>query len=44
VSFGLNVRIRKSKGRDILGACGQLAAEYPARKIKGGKIAAQAVL
>jgi 23S rRNA (adenine2503-C2)-methyltransferase len=44
MSFGLNVRIRKSRGRDILGACGQLAAEYPARKIKNEKSAAQAVI
>jgi len=29
IGYGLNVRIRKSRGRDILGACGQLAAEYP---------------
>ncbi len=28
-SYGINVRIRKSRGRDILGACGQLAAKYP---------------
>jgi len=26
---GINVRIRKNRGRDILGACGQLAASYP---------------
>lgn len=44
MSFGINVRIRKSRGRDILGACGQLAAEYPARKINGMKRAAQAVI
>jgi 23S rRNA (adenine2503-C2)-methyltransferase len=44
VSFGINVRIRKSRGRDILGACGQLAAEYPARKKKSAKSAAQAVI
>jgi 23S rRNA (adenine2503-C2)-methyltransferase len=31
-SYGLNVRIRKSRGRDILGACGQLAASYPLGK------------
>jgi len=31
-SYGLNVRIRKSRGRDILGACGQLAASYPLEK------------
>lgn len=29
ISYGINVRIRKNRGRDILGACGQLAAEYP---------------
>lgn len=28
-SYGLNARVRKSRGRDILGACGQLAARYP---------------
>lgn len=44
VSFGINVRIRKSKGRDILGACGQLAAAYPSRKIKDAKRAAGALL
>ena len=34
-SFGLNVKIRKSRGSDILGACGQLAATYPLdKKIK----------
>jgi 23S rRNA (adenine2503-C2)-methyltransferase len=44
MSFGLNVRIRKSRGSDILGACGQLAAEYPARKIKSEKSAARAVI
>lgn len=33
-SYGINVRIRKSRGRDILGACGQLAAKYPVRKSK----------
>jgi hypothetical protein len=26
------VRIRKNRGRDILGACGQLAAEYPLKR------------
>ena len=31
MSYGINVRIRKSRGTDILGACGQLAASYPAR-------------
>lgn len=29
MSYGFNARIRKSRGRDILGACGQLAARYP---------------
>ena len=29
ISYGLHVRIRKNRGRDILGACGQLAADYP---------------
>ncbi|NIT12700.1 MAG: hypothetical protein GTN99_00165 [Candidatus Dadabacteria bacterium] len=28
-SYGLNAKIRKSRGSDILGACGQLAAAYP---------------
>lgn len=32
MSYGINVRIRKSRGTDILGACGQLAASYPAKK------------
>ncbi|MER3445898.1 MAG: 23S rRNA (adenine(2503)-C(2))-methyltransferase RlmN [Candidatus Dadabacteria bacterium] len=32
ISYGINVRIRKNRGRDILGACGQLAAEYPLKK------------
>lgn len=31
MSYGINVRIRKSRGTDILGACGQLAASYPAK-------------
>lgn len=44
MSFGVNVRIRKSRGLDILGACGQLAAKYPVRKIKKMKNNAQAVL
>ncbi len=30
--FGINVKIRKNRGRDILGACGQLAANYPLDK------------
>lgn len=29
ISYGINARIRKNRGRDILGACGQLAADYP---------------
>ena len=29
IDSGLHVFIRKSRGRDIMGACGQLAAEYP---------------
>ncbi|MGQ0792474.1 MAG: 23S rRNA (adenine(2503)-C(2))-methyltransferase RlmN [Deltaproteobacteria bacterium] len=37
--FGLNVRIRKSRGRDILGACGQLAAAYPLKTGKSPEIA-----
>ena len=32
VSYGINTRIRKNRGRDILGACGQLAANYPTDK------------
>lgn len=32
VSNGINARIRKNRGRDILGACGQLAASYPMRE------------
>jgi 23S rRNA (adenine2503-C2)-methyltransferase len=34
VSYGINARIRKNRGRDILGACGQLAASYPTAKGK----------
>ena len=34
MSYKMNVRIRKSRGSDILGACGQLAAKYPSKKIK----------
>ncbi len=34
MGYGLNVRIRKNRGRDILGACGQLAAAYPLEKAK----------
>jgi 23S rRNA (adenine2503-C2)-methyltransferase len=33
ISYGINVRIRKNRGRDILGACGLLAAEYPLKEI-----------
>ena len=33
VSYKINVRIRKSRGSDILGACGQLAATYPSIKV-----------
>ncbi|MCC6712022.1 MAG: 23S rRNA (adenine(2503)-C(2))-methyltransferase RlmN [Candidatus Dadabacteria bacterium] len=44
ISFGINVRIRKNRGRDILGACGQLAATYPARKTTGGSAAAGAAI
>ena len=31
---GINAKIRKNRGRDILGACGQLAADYPHNNIK----------
>ena len=34
MSFGINVRIRKNKGNDILGACGQLAATYPVSSLR----------
>ncbi len=34
ISYGINARIRKNRGRDILGACGQLAANYPTAKGK----------
>jgi len=34
ISYRINVRIRKSRGSDILGACGQLAATYPSIKAK----------
>ena len=34
ISYGINVRIRKNRGRDILGACGQLAADYPTKKLR----------
>ncbi len=36
ISYGMNVRIRKNRGRDIMGACGQLAANYPARELTKG--------
>lgn len=35
VSYGINARIRKNRGRDILGACGQLAADYPTSGVRG---------
>ena len=34
ISYKINVRIRKSRGSDILGACGQLAAKYPSKIVK----------
>jgi 23S rRNA (adenine2503-C2)-methyltransferase len=34
ISYRINVRIRKSRGSDSLGACGQLAATYPSIKVK----------
>ncbi len=34
ISYKINVRIRKSRGSDILGACGQLAAKYPSKTVK----------
>ncbi len=34
ISYKINVRIRKSRGSDILGACGQLAASYPSKKTR----------
>ncbi|NIP30340.1 MAG: 23S rRNA (adenine(2503)-C(2))-methyltransferase RlmN [Candidatus Dadabacteria bacterium] len=33
INYGLNVKIRKNRGRDILSACGQLAADYSSNKI-----------
>ncbi len=33
-TFGVDVRIRKSMGQDILGACGQLVARYPSKPTK----------
>ncbi len=44
MSFGINVRIRKSRGRDILGACGQLAAEYPVKGARKMNRITQAVI
>lgn len=44
ISYGINVRIRKSRGRDILGACGQLAAKYPVRVPKSLKNTDQVVI
>lgn len=44
ISYGINVRIRKSRGRDILGACGQLAAKYPVRLSKSLKNTGQVVI
>ncbi len=38
MSYGINVRIRKSKGQDILGACGQLAANYPVSKTRTSNV------
>ncbi|MEQ9617838.1 MAG: 23S rRNA (adenine(2503)-C(2))-methyltransferase RlmN [Deltaproteobacteria bacterium] len=43
-TYGINVRIRKSRGCDILGACGQLAAKYPARKSKRVRNSTRAVV
>lgn len=34
ISYKINVRIRKSRGSDILGACGQLAATYTPKKTR----------
>jgi len=34
MSYKINVRIRKSRGSDIMGACGQLAAKYPSKTVK----------
>ncbi len=33
----INAKIRKSRGRDILGACGQLAAKYPHKIVNKNK-------
>ena len=38
---GINAKIRKNRGRDILGACGQLAANYPHNKNSGNLTAKQ---
>jgi 23S rRNA (adenine2503-C2)-methyltransferase len=37
ISYGINVRVRKNRGRDILGACGQLAADYSLKDRKTAK-------
>ncbi|HEY7535850.1 MAG TPA: 23S rRNA (adenine(2503)-C(2))-methyltransferase RlmN, partial [Thermodesulfobacteriota bacterium] len=37
LSYDIHVRIRKNRGRDILGACGQLAADYPLNNREGNK-------
>ena len=34
----INAKIRKSRGRDILGACGQLAAKYPHKILDRKKV------
>ena len=41
LSYGLHVRIRKNRGRDILGACGQLAADYPLNNKRAYKFSNQ---
>lgn len=43
ISYGMNARIRKNRGRDILGACGQLAADYPTVKGRGKQKITQSV-
>jgi len=43
ISYGINARIRKNRGRDILGACGQLAADYPTVKGRGKQKITQGV-
>ncbi|MDA2919750.1 23S rRNA (adenine(2503)-C(2))-methyltransferase RlmN [Desulfobacterota bacterium AH_259_B03_O07] len=37
ISYGINARIRKNRGRDIMGACGQLAANYPTSEVMKGR-------